>query len=84
MAELGEGRFRAPVMDARRGEVYAAVFDEAGQPVVNEVVTPWREFVDLVDGRDVTFLSTEASLFGPGGAAPLGSEENGMAGSRVI
>jgi len=77
MAELGEGRFRAPVMDARRGEVYAAVFDEGGQAVVDEVVTPWPAFVDLVGGRDVTFLSTETSLFGAAGAAPLDSGENG-------
>ncbi len=76
MAELGEGRFRAPVMDARRGEVYAAVFDEDGQAVADEVVTPWPAFVDLVDGRDVTFLSTETSLFGADGAAPLDAGEN--------
>lgn len=77
MAELGEGRFRAPVMDARRGEVYAAVFDEEGRALVDEVVTPWPTFVDLVGGRDVTFLSTETSLFTTEGPAPLDPNANG-------
>jgi len=86
MAELGEGRFRAPVMDARRGEVFAAVFDEGGQAVVDEVVTPWPAFVDLVGGRDVTFISTETGLFGADGTAPLDSEGNGTgtAGHKTL
>lgn len=73
MAELGEGGFRAPLMDARRGEVYAAVYDAQGHAVVDEMVTRWPAFVELVGRREVTFLSCDAGLFTEKGAAPLGS-----------
>ena len=81
MAELGEGRFRAPLMDARRGEVYAAVYDARGNTVVDEVVTPWSEFVELVGRREVTFLSCDAGLFTVNGAAPLHAARRSSSGS---
>ena len=71
LAALGEGRLRAPVMDARRGEVYAAVYDESGTVLVDEIVTKWKSFVTLVAGRDVTFTASDASLFEGDGAAAL-------------
>ena len=71
IASCTSGRYRAPVMDARRGEVYAAVYDEQLRPVVPEVVTRWLDFLRLLDQREVTFAATNASLFEAGGAAPL-------------
>jgi tRNA threonylcarbamoyladenosine biosynthesis protein TsaB len=38
MAWLGTGELRAPVIDARRGEIYGAVFNAALDPVQDEVV----------------------------------------------
>src|SRR5256885_1031056 len=38
LAEFGERELRAPIIDARRGEVYAAVFDRRGAEVVPECV----------------------------------------------
>ena len=46
MARFGSAPLRAAVMDARRGEVYAAVYDADGRMVVPEAVgrfTPWLE-----------------------------------------
>ena len=65
------GAYRVPVMDARRGEVYAAVYDGELQAVVPEVVTSWDKFLDLLGGREVTFAATNGELFGADGVAPL-------------
>lgn len=81
MAELGEGGFRAPLMDARRGEVYAAVYDAQGHAVVDEIVTPWSAFVEIVGRREVTFLSCDAGLFSEHGAAPPRASRRSSSGS---
>ena len=74
LAATGTGRYRAPILDARRGEVYAAVYDDQLRPVVDEVVTAWEEFLRLVGAREVTFLSPDPTMFQPGGAAPIATE----------
>ena len=38
LAALGTGTLRAPVIDARRGEIYGAVYDDRGSLVMPEVV----------------------------------------------
>ena len=38
LARFGSGPLRAPVIDARRGEIYGAVYDAAGSVVVPETV----------------------------------------------
>ena len=75
IASCASGRYRAPVMDARRGEVYAAVYDEQLRAVVPEVVTRWGEFLDLLGGREVTFAAANTSLFGADGAAPIKEQQ---------
>ena len=82
LAFAGTGRYRAAVMDARRGEVYAGVYDDRARPVVDEVVTGWKSFLVSLGDRSVTFVSLDLSLFEQGGAAPLGLNENG--GERRI
>ena len=77
LAFAGEGQYRAPVLDARRGEVYAAVYDEQHRVVVDELVSPWEDFLKLLGGREVTFVSTDAKLFEADGAAPLPAPSNG-------
>lgn len=44
LASLGSGPLRAPIFDARRGDVYAAVYDDALHVVVPPVVCPIEEF----------------------------------------
>lgn len=57
---FGREALRAVVLDARRGEVYGAVYDENARVVVPETVGPWEawretipaeaEFIGLADG----------------------------------
>ena len=75
IASCASGHHRAPVMDGRRGEVYAAVYDEQLRAVVPEVVTRWGRVLELLDGREVTFAATDASVFGADGAAPLTEQQ---------
>jgi len=44
LASLGSGPLRAPIFDARRGDVYAAIYDEAIRVVVPPVVCPISDF----------------------------------------
>ena len=65
LAWAGRGALRAAVIDARRGEVYAAVYDEAMQAVAPETVGPLEEFLQSIQGRAVTFVVTEGSALVP-------------------
>ncbi len=62
VSRYGSAALRAIALDARRGEIYAAVYDAAGQLVTDEVVTkldPW--LVSLPAGVE-EFLSNDLSL----------------------
>tara|TARA_Y100000588_G_scaffold342196_1_gene386843 strand:- start:1615 stop:2301 length:687 start_codon:yes stop_codon:yes gene_type:complete len=63
LAHAGVGKYRAAVMDARRQEVYAAVYDDRLELVVDEVVTEWEEFRASMDNRSITFVALNSSLF---------------------
>jgi tRNA threonylcarbamoyladenosine biosynthesis protein TsaB len=45
LAWFGSAPLRAPVLDARRGEVYGAVYDSEGRLVAPEVVAPFGEWL---------------------------------------
>jgi tRNA threonylcarbamoyladenosine biosynthesis protein TsaB len=63
LASLGRGPLRAAMIDARRGEIYGAVYDEAGAPVLPEVVMPaedWRK--TLPEGAEIVELTGEMTL----------------------
>jgi len=52
LAWFGARPLRAAVIDARRGEVYGAVFDASLRPVHDEVVTPFESWLaSLPDGE---------------------------------
>jgi tRNA threonylcarbamoyladenosine biosynthesis protein TsaB len=57
LAEFGEGNVRATVIDARRGEIYAAVYDGAGNQIVPEAVLPFEKFLEILAGRRVEWIS---------------------------
>jgi tRNA threonylcarbamoyladenosine biosynthesis protein TsaB len=69
LAALAEGRYRAPVLDARRGEVFAAVYDEHLRAVVEEAAVAWPAFLQSIEGREVALIGLDAAIFEPGGAA---------------
>jgi len=58
----------APVIDARRGQVYAALYGEGGEPLVPPfVATPKEALQNLVNkagGHSVTVLGSGAGLLG--------------------
>jgi tRNA threonylcarbamoyladenosine biosynthesis protein TsaB len=62
VARYGTAPLRGAVLDARRGEIYGAVYDDAGKLVTEEVVAkfgPWLE--TLPDGVE-EFLSNDLTV----------------------
>ena len=75
VARYGTERKRGVVLDARRGEIYGAVYDDAGKLVTEEVVAklgPWLE--TLPDGVE-EFLSNDLTVT---------LEGTRFAGARVV
>jgi tRNA threonylcarbamoyladenosine biosynthesis protein TsaB len=56
LAEFGTANLRATVIDAHRGEIYGAVYDSSGTPVVPEIVAPLEKFLTLIP-RGVEWIS---------------------------
>jgi tRNA threonylcarbamoyladenosine biosynthesis protein TsaB len=48
LASFGSAPLRAAVMDARRGEVYGAVYDAEGCPVTPEIVAPLNRWLETL------------------------------------
>jgi len=68
MAMFGNAPLRAVALDARRGEIYGAVYDAIGNLVSPEVVTKLENWLAsiaaLFSKGDLEFLSTDFTLFG--------------------
>ncbi len=84
LAFAGAGKYRAAVMDARRGEVYAGVYDDRARPVIDEAVSGWQSFLVSLGDRLVTFVSLDRGLFEEGGTAPLLGEGNADGKNIVV
>jgi tRNA threonylcarbamoyladenosine biosynthesis protein TsaB len=65
MADFGAGRLRAVVLDARRGEVYGAVYDASGAVVLPETVTPFAAWLRTLPEGGIEFVSTDFTPFAP-------------------
>jgi tRNA threonylcarbamoyladenosine biosynthesis protein TsaB len=65
MATFGSSALRAVVLDARRGEIYGAVYDARGTPVVPETVMPFTAWLHTLPDAEVEFISTDFSPFAP-------------------
>lgn len=63
MAAFGSGARRVPILDARRGEVFAAVYDSRLSAVTAETVGPLDEFLKRLPPGDVEFIAWDFSLF---------------------
>ena len=63
LAELGQSDARATVIDARRGEVFGAVYDGSGRQIVPELVAPFSKFVKLVPAGPLEWISTVPQIF---------------------
>ncbi len=65
LAQFGTGELRAPVMDARRGEVFAALYDAAGAEIIPASVLKLAAFVEMVGDRAVEYITTGFDLQRP-------------------
>ena len=59
LASLGTRPRRAVIIDARRGEVYAAVYDDAGRVVSPEVVTPRDPWVEALPPGAIEWIEQD-------------------------
>ncbi|MGD0497049.1 MAG: tRNA (adenosine(37)-N6)-threonylcarbamoyltransferase complex dimerization subunit type 1 TsaB [Bryobacteraceae bacterium] len=59
LASFGSAPLRAAVLDARRGEIYGAVYDAAGALVSPEVVTKFAAWLDQLPPGDLELISTD-------------------------
>jgi len=83
LALLGDGPRRAAILDARRGEIFAALFDAAAAPLSPEVVMPFARFqATLEDPAGVTYVFTDPAPFLPLlGDAPVVAAGRALAGA---
>lgn len=70
LAEFGSEELRAPVFDARRGEVFAALYDRAGREVIAPSVLPLADFTALVGDWQVEWITTGFDIGRAATAAP--------------
>lgn len=62
VARYGTARLRGAVLDARRGEIYGAVYEEGGKLVTAEVVTKFAPWLEGLPCGVAEFLSNDVSL----------------------
>ena len=61
---FGDAPLRATVLDARRGEVYAAVYDGSFNPITAEVVMTFPDWLTTLPPREeMEFISTNFAPF---------------------
>ncbi len=65
LACYGAADLRATVLDARRGEVYAAVYDSELRLHQPEVVMKFHDWVRALPPGNVELISTDPALFAP-------------------
>jgi tRNA threonylcarbamoyladenosine biosynthesis protein TsaB len=63
LSAFGTAHLRATVLDARRGEVYGAVYDAELEPVGVETVMPFPRWLKTLPSGALEFISTDFSPF---------------------
>lgn len=63
LAFFGSARWRATVLDARRGEIYGAVFDHQLQVVAPETVMKFPAWLETLPANGYEFIATDFSPF---------------------
>jgi tRNA threonylcarbamoyladenosine biosynthesis protein TsaB len=63
MATFGSAALRAVVLDARRGEVYGAVYDACGRAAAPETVMPFTAWLHTLPDGEIEFVATDFSPF---------------------
>ncbi len=65
LASYGSAPARATVIDAKRGEIYGALYDASGQPIIDEMVVRFPAFLSLLNDRDFEWVSADFDPFAP-------------------
>jgi tRNA threonylcarbamoyladenosine biosynthesis protein TsaB len=65
LAEYGKSEVRATVIDARRGEVFAALFNDKGEQVIAEQVIPFQQLLGLLSDYKFEWISSGFDAFLP-------------------
>ena len=81
LAECGTLPLRAALLDARRGEIYGAVFDADLNVVSAEVVMAFGPWVAGLHAGDVEFVSTDLGPFRALFPAGVCTEQRALAGA---
>ena len=63
LASFGSAALRAVVLDARRGEIYGAVYDAAGRLAAPEVVAQFPAWLKTLPEGGMEFVSTDFTPF---------------------
>lgn len=63
LARFGSTDTRVPVVDARRGEVYAAIYDAKGEAIAPETVCPFPVLLSKLPDHPVEFIAQDFSPF---------------------
>ena len=63
LASFGTAPLRAVVLDARRGEIYGAVYDDAGRLAAPEVVAKFPAWLATLPEGDMEFVATDFTPF---------------------
>lgn len=79
LAWFGRGVLRAPLIDARRGEVYAGLYSSELAPVTEEVVLPPERWLEWLPPKEVELIASDF-----GCVAPLLEDSRLAAARRVI
>lgn len=84
LAAYGATRLRAPVLDARRGEVYGALYSADLEAVGPETVGPFGAWLDSLPTESFEFISPDLAPFEPVLAASRFVASPRRSGQRAV
>ncbi len=71
LAALGSSGVRAVIIDARRGEIYGAVYDANGKEIVPEQVLPLKAFLTRLPAGPIEWISEGLGMYAPPGSTVI-------------
>jgi tRNA threonylcarbamoyladenosine biosynthesis protein TsaB len=81
LAAFGSAPLRAVLLDARRGDIYGAVYDAAGRQLVPETVGKLGEWLASLPQGELELISTDFAPFGNALPAPRITAPRALAGA---
>jgi tRNA threonylcarbamoyladenosine biosynthesis protein TsaB len=65
LSTFGSAELRAVILDARRGEIYGAVYDASRRPIIPKMVGKFAAWLKTLPGGDIEFIGTDLMPFAP-------------------